>query len=118
MAQRSPVHRLSGVSSGLPASAARLYGQAVTLAQSPRVAARLEPLTILASSGARNTTVSPRTIERTYAVSDIHGHLTALCAALELVGLAADQAAELVLLGDYVDRGPASCRVLEGVMWP
>ena len=51
-------------------------------------------------------------IERTYAVSDIHGHIEPLRAALELVGLDRDSAAELVLLGDYVDRGPASADVL------
>ncbi|TNM55339.1 metallophosphoesterase [Brevibacterium sediminis] len=51
-------------------------------------------------------------IERTYALSDIHGHIEPLRAALELVGLDRDSAAELVLLGDYVDRGPASADVL------
>lgn len=52
------------------------------------------------------------TIERTYAVSDIHGFLELLQAALELVGLDRDPAAELVLLDDYVERGPASAGVL------
>lgn len=52
------------------------------------------------------------TIERTYAVSDIHGHIEPFRAALELVGLDCDPAAQLVLLGDYVDRGPASVDVL------
>lgn len=53
--------------------------------------------------------------ERIYAVSDIHGHLEALRAALDVVGLDRDPAAELVLLGDYVDRGPASCGVLAAI---
>ncbi|AXK45953.1 metallophosphoesterase [Brachybacterium saurashtrense] len=55
------------------------------------------------------------TIERTYALSDIHGHIDPFRAALQLVDLDRDPAAELVLLGDYVDRGPASREVLETV---
>lgn len=54
-------------------------------------------------------------IERTYAVSDIHGHIEPFRAALDLVGLDRDPAAQLVLLGDYVDRGPASADVLTAV---
>lgn len=48
-----------------------------------------------------------------YAVSDVHGHLGALQAVLEIVGLDHDPDAQLVLLGDYVDRGPDSRAVLE-----
>ncbi|WP_313420568.1 metallophosphoesterase [Brevibacterium casei] len=55
------------------------------------------------------------TIERTYAVSDIHGHIEPFRTALEFVGLDRDLAAELILLGDYVDRGPASADVLIAV---
>lgn len=55
------------------------------------------------------------TIERTYALSDVHGHIEPFRAALQLVDLDRDPAAELVLLGDYVDRGPASREVLETV---
>ncbi|MCP3424814.1 metallophosphoesterase [Rothia sp. AR01] len=51
--------------------------------------------------------------ERIYAVSDIHGYPDALRAALDLVDLEGDPGARLVLLGDYVDRGPASAEVLE-----
>lgn len=50
-----------------------------------------------------------------YAVSDIHGHLDALGRALEVVDLDGDPGAQLVLLGDYVDRGPSSRQVLERV---
>lgn len=52
------------------------------------------------------------TIERTYAVSDIHGYIEPFRAALDIIGLDRDPAAEVVLLGDYVDRGPASFDVL------
>ncbi|OFL67431.1 hypothetical protein HMPREF2757_10390 [Brevibacterium sp. HMSC063G07] len=52
---------------------------------------------------------------RSYALSDIHGHIDPFHAALQLVDLDRDPAAELVLLGDYVDRGPASREVLETV---
>lgn len=41
-------------------------------------------------------------------MSDIHGHLAQLRAALDLV----DLDARLVLLGDYIDRGPHSLEVL------
>lgn len=51
-------------------------------------------------------------VERTYAVSDIHGQLEPFCAVVERIDLAGDSAAQLILLGDYIDRGPASCGVL------
>ncbi|PII83007.1 hypothetical protein BMH32_10245 [Leucobacter sp. OLJS4] len=50
-----------------------------------------------------------------YAVCDILGHLDALERALEVVDLDGDPGAQLVLLGDYVDRGPSSRQVLERV---
>lgn len=56
--------------------------------------------------------VAVLTAERVYAISGIHGHLAQLRAALDLVDLDGDPGAELVLLGDYVDRGPESCGVL------
>ncbi|WP_300342249.1 metallophosphoesterase [Nesterenkonia sp.] len=54
-------------------------------------------------------------IERVYAMSDLHGHLPCLQAALELVDLEGDSGAQLVLLGDYIDRGPQSAEVLYAV---
>lgn len=56
-----------------------------------------------------------RVPERRYAVSDLHGHLACLQAALDVVDLAGDPGAELVLLGDYIDRGPQSAGVLYAV---
>lgn len=53
--------------------------------------------------------------EKIYAVSDIHGHLDALRAALDIVSLGSDPDARLVLLGDYVDRGPESAGVLYAI---
>lgn len=50
----------------------------------------------------------------TYAIGDIHGCLDALEALLETVPILEDDL--LVLLGDYVDRGPASAQVLDFVM--
>lgn len=55
------------------------------------------------------------TIERRYALSDLHGHLSCLEAALEVVDLDGDPGAELVLLGDYIDRGRQSAEVLYAV---
>jgi serine/threonine protein phosphatase 1 len=48
---------------------------------------------------------------RLLAIGDIHGCLTALDTLLELVEPAADD--WLIALGDYVDRGPDSCGVLD-----
>lgn len=48
---------------------------------------------------------------RTLVIGDIHGCLTALKTLLDLVAPAADD--RLVLLGDYVDRGPDSRGVLD-----
>lgn len=54
-------------------------------------------------------------IERIYALSDLHGQLPCLQAALEMIDLEGDPGAELVLLGDYIDRGPQSAEVLYAV---
>ncbi|MFE5775529.1 metallophosphoesterase [Brachybacterium sp. NPDC056505] len=48
-----------------------------------------------------------------YALSDIHGHREQFAAALDLIGLDRDADAHLMLLGDYVDRGPDSAGVLQ-----
>jgi serine/threonine protein phosphatase 1 len=48
---------------------------------------------------------------RHVAVGDVHGCLTALTSLVEFVELRADDV--LVTLGDYVDRGPDSCAVLD-----
>ena len=58
----------------------------------------------------------PRPPWRCYAVGDIHGRLDLLDRLLELIGhdhAKAGGRAELVFLGDYVDRGPASAGVVE-----
>jgi serine/threonine protein phosphatase 1 len=51
---------------------------------------------------------------RTLAIGDIHGCLRALNVLLDAVGLRPDD--RLVLLGDYVDRGPDSYGVLERLL--
>jgi serine/threonine protein phosphatase 1 len=48
---------------------------------------------------------------RTLAIGDIHGCLRALTTLLDAVAPAADD--RLIVLGDYVDRGPDSCAVLD-----
>jgi serine/threonine protein phosphatase 1 len=54
---------------------------------------------------------------RTYALSDIHGCLNQLEGLLARCRAdAKDDAAKFVFLGDYIDRGPDSCGVLELVM--
>ena len=72
----------------------------------------------------RPVTLGARTTEGQliYAVGDIHGRYDLLKAAL--VQIAADCAGEatgrlpmLVLLGDYIDRGPDSAKVLQALVW-
>lgn len=50
----------------------------------------------------------------TFAIGDIHGCWNALESLLDCVPISAED--RLILLGDYVDRGPDSARVLEWVM--
>lgn len=51
---------------------------------------------------------------RTLAIGDIHGCLNALKTVTQLAGLTTDD--RLVLLGDYVDRGPDSRGVIDWVL--
>lgn len=56
-----------------------------------------------------------------YAIGDVHGHLDLLLKLEALIGQdAKSEAGEkvLILLGDYIDRGPASAEVIEHVMRP
>ncbi|PYI69751.1 hypothetical protein CVV68_01180 [Arthrobacter livingstonensis] len=48
----------------------------------------------------------------TYVLSDVHGHLPCLLAALEMIDLASNPGASLFLLGDNIDRGAQSTEVL------
>ncbi|MEH6644314.1 metallophosphoesterase [Sulfitobacter sp.] len=48
-----------------------------------------------------------------YAIGDIHGQLDALVGALELIEQVGGTDAEIVFIGDYTDRGPASAAVLD-----
>lgn len=53
----------------------------------------------------------------TYAIPDIHGRLDLLLAAIDRIAAHSEgQPATVVTLGDYVDRGPASCGVIEFLM--
>lgn len=54
-------------------------------------------------------------MKRTFAISDIHGEYDKFTRLLEKIAYDSTKD-ELVLLGDYVDRGPDSKRVLEKVM--
>ncbi|MNS02995.1 Serine/threonine-protein phosphatase 1 [compost metagenome] len=54
---------------------------------------------------------------RTYAIGDLHGRLDLLLAALDAIeNDAGDDGADIVCLGDYVDKGPNSRAVLEVLM--
>jgi len=57
-----------------------------------------------------------------YAIGDIHGCYDQLVRLLKRIGKDAEQralgrVANLVFCGDYVDRGPASSRVLDALCW-
>lgn len=59
--------------------------------------------------------VTGMTARRIYAISDIHGHPDEFERALSVVNLKDDPSASLILLGDYINRGPNSFRVLQMV---
>lgn len=52
-------------------------------------------------------------VSRHYAIGDVHGRFDLLTRALEAIGDLEAQDAKLVLLGDYVDRGPQSREVVD-----
>src|SRR5258708_22132218 len=53
----------------------------------------------------------------TYVVSSLHGRLDLLCEGLERIAAdAAGQAGTVVMLGDYVDKGPDSKQVIDRLM--
>ena len=49
----------------------------------------------------------------TYVIGDIHGHIAKLDRALSLVEADGGADAPIIFLGDYVDRGPDSCGVIQ-----
>ena len=53
----------------------------------------------------------------TYVVPDLHGRFDLLCEALERVLMhAVAQTGTMVMLGDYVDKGPDSKQVIDRVL--
>jgi serine/threonine protein phosphatase 1 len=55
-------------------------------------------------------------MSRTYAIADLHGRFDLLELALTKIANRAEPSATLVTLGDYVDRGPDSRKVIERLM--
>lgn len=51
-----------------------------------------------------------------YAIGDIHGHIAKLDRALALIEADGGKDAEIVFVGDYIDRGPDSRAVIERLM--
>ena len=51
-----------------------------------------------------------------YAIGDVHGQLTALERALDLITHDGGPDAQIIFLGDYTDRGPQSRQVIERLM--
>ena len=55
-------------------------------------------------------------MSKTYAIADLHGRLDLLEMALAQIANQAELPATLVTLGDYVDRGPDSRKVIARLM--
>jgi serine/threonine protein phosphatase 1 len=55
-------------------------------------------------------------VRRHYAIGDVHGRFDLLSRALDEIGDLEAQDARLVMLGDYVDRGPQSREVVDELM--
>ena len=55
-------------------------------------------------------------MSKTYAIADLHGRLDLLEMALAQIANHAELPATLVTLGDYVDRGPDSRKVIKRLM--
>jgi serine/threonine protein phosphatase 1 len=55
-------------------------------------------------------------MSKTYAIADLHGRFDLLEMALAKIASHAELPAILVTLGDYVDRGPDSRKVIERLM--
>src|SRR6516225_9938796 len=55
-------------------------------------------------------------MSKTYAIADLHGRLDLLEMALARITERAEPPATLVTLGDYVDRGPDSRKIIERLM--
>jgi serine/threonine protein phosphatase 1 len=55
-------------------------------------------------------------MSKTYAIADLHGRLDLLEMALRCLAERAEPRATLVTLGDYVDRGPDSRKIIERLM--
>ena len=55
-------------------------------------------------------------MSKTYAIADLHGRFDLLEMALACIAERAEPPATLVTLGDYVDRGPDSRKIIERLM--
>ena len=55
-------------------------------------------------------------MSKTYVIADLHGRFDLLEMALVCIAKRAEPPATLVTLGDYVDRGPDSRKIIERLM--
>jgi serine/threonine protein phosphatase 1 len=65
---------------------------------------------------ATGSTKEQKTMSKTYAIADLHGRFDLLEMALACLAERAEPPATLVMLGDYVDRGPDSREIIERLM--
>lgn len=83
----------------------------------------IEDATALRSSAVAGPAPAVEAGTRIYAIGDVHGHLDLLTRLMDLIVADARQAPagtrpRIVMLGDYVDRGPASRGVLDLLSGP
>jgi calcineurin-like phosphoesterase family protein len=55
-------------------------------------------------------------MSKTYAIADLHGRFDLLEMALACIAERGEPPATVVTLGDYVDRGPGSRKIVERLM--
>ena len=72
--------------------------------------------TLILNSPAANVAKEQETMSKTYAIADLHGRFDLLEMALARIAAHVEPPATLVTLGDYVDRGPDSCKIIERLM--
>lgn len=84
----------------------------------------VKPMIVSVLNRLRKKQPAPRTEpgQRIYAIGDIHGRIDLFAALMDMIvadaASVADRSPVLICLGDYIDRGPASDRIIESLIGP